>query len=132
MKRGFHHRLPAPYKVVKGDVKGKESTSDEEGADKDKAENGEELAFLSTANSSAIQPYPSSATNSVYEQVSNLDRPETERLVEMNDSTNSGYDRVEHQEEFMPLEVNLPEEEEDITWQMSDFLGPERVPLSYG
>ena len=58
MKRGFHHRLPAPYKVVKGDVKGKDSTSDEEGTNKDKAEDGEELAGIPTANSSAILIMP--------------------------------------------------------------------------
>ncbi len=131
MKRGFDHRLLAPYKVVKGEAKGKESMSDEKGADKDKAKNGEELAILSTANSSSVQPYPSSAANSVYEQVRDLDPLETERLVETGDSTNSGYDRLEAQEEFRPLEVDLPEEEEDITWQMSDFLGPERVPTAY-
>ena len=131
MKRGFDHRLPAPYKVVKGDAKGKESMGDEKGADKDKAQTGEELAILPTANLSPVQPYPSSATNSIYEQVRNLDPPETERLIETSDSTNSGYDRVERQEEFVPLDVNLPEEEEDITWQMSDFSAPERVPLSY-
>ena len=105
--------------------------SDEKRADKDKAENGEELAVLSTANSSAIQPYPPSATNGVYEQARDLDTPENERLSESNALTNSGYDRAERQEEFMPLEVNLPEEEEDITWQMSELLGPERVPSSY-
>ena len=132
MRRGFDHRLPAPYKVVKGDANGKESMSDEKGADGDNAENGEELAVLPTANPSPVQPYLSCATNSGYEQVRDLDPPETERLSQSSDSTDSGYGRVEHQEEFMPLEVNLPEEEEDITWQMSDFLGPERVPLSYG
>ena len=130
MKRGFDHRLLAPYKVVKGEAKAKESMTNERGADKDKAENGKELAILSTANSCSVQPYPSSAANSVYEQVRNLDAPETERLIESSDSTNSGYDRLETQEDFMPLEVNLPEDE-DITWQMSDFVGPERVPTAY-
>ena len=105
--------------------------SDEKGADEDKAENGEELAVLATARLFPVQPYPSSATNSVYVQVRDLDPPETKRLSESSDSTHSGYDRVEHQEDFTPLEVNSPEEE-DITWQMSDFSAPERIPLSYG
>lgn len=130
MKRGFDHRLLAPYKIVNGDANEKESASDERGADKDKADKEEELAILSTANSFTVQPYRSSATNSAYEQVHDLDPPEPERLSESSDSTNSRYDRVERQEEFTPLEVDLPEEE-DITWQMSDFSSPERVPLSY-
>ncbi|KAK0508144.1 hypothetical protein JMJ35_009228 [Cladonia borealis] len=130
IRRGFDHRLPAPYKVVKGEVKGKESTSEEKGADKDKAESGEELAVLPTANSSPVQPYQRSPTNNVYEKVRDLEPLETKRLVETSDSTHSGYDQVEHQEDFTPLEVNFPEEE-DITWQMSDFSSPERVPLSY-
>ena len=132
MKRGFDHRLLPAYKVVKGEAKGQESTSDEEGADKDQAGKEEELAILSTANLSPVQPYPSSATKSVYAHLRDLDSSETERLTESSDSTNSGYNRVERQEEFMPLEVNLPEEEEDITWQMSDFVRPERIPLAYG
>ena len=105
--------------------------SNEKGADEDNAENGEELAVLPTAKSSAIQSYPSSAINGIYEHARDLDTPENERLSEWNALTNSSYDRVERQEEFIPLEVNLPEEEEDITWQMSELLGPERVPSSY-
>ena len=130
MKSGFQHRLLAPYKVVEGDADGKGSVSDEEGADKVRAGEGEELATLSTANLLPAQPYPSSATSSAYERVQDLDPPQPERLRESSDSTNSRYDRVERQDEFMPLEVNLPEEE-GITWQMSDFSAPERVPLSY-
>ena len=104
--------------------------SDDRGAYEDKAEYGEELAILPTANSSPVQPYQPSPTNNVYEKVRDLDPLESKRLVETSDSTHGGYDRVEHREDFTPLEVNLPEEE-DITWQMSDFSSPERVPLSY-
>ena len=104
--------------------------SDEKGADEDTAENEEELAILPTANSSPVHPYQSSPSDNVYEKVRDLDPSRTKRLSESSDSTHSGYDRVEHQEDFTPLEVNLPEEE-DITWQMSDFSSPERVPLSY-
>ena len=63
-------------------------------------------------------------------QVRDLGPLETERLSESSGSTDSGYDRVEHQEGFTPLEINLPEEE-DITWQISDLSEPERVPWSY-
>ena len=130
MKRGFQHRLLAPYTVVKGDADANESLSDEEGADKVRVGEGEELATLSTANLLPAQPYPSSATNSAYEQVRDPDLPGPGRLSESSDSRNSRHDRVERQEESIPLEVNLPEEDE-ITWQMSDFSGPERETLSY-
>ena len=130
MKRGFSHRLLAPYEVVKGNTDAKDWMSDEKGADKVRAGEGEELATLPTANLLPAQPYPSSATSTAYEQLRDLDPPGPERLSESSDSSSSRYDRVERQEEFMPLEVNLPEEE-DITWQMSDFSAPERVPLSY-
>ena len=129
MKRGFQHRLLAPYKVVKGDVDADESVSDEEGADKVEAGEGEELATLLTANTPPAQPYPSSATNSAYEQVRDLDPTGPERPSASSDSTNSRYDRVERQEGFMPLEVDM--REEDIMWQMSDFSVPEREALSY-
>ena len=62
MKRGFQHRLLAPYTIVKGDADGNESASDE-GADKVRAGEDEELATLPTANLLSAQPYPSSATN---------------------------------------------------------------------
>ena len=130
MKRGFQHRLLAPYKVVKGEAEENESVSHEEGADKVRVGEGEELATLSTANLLPAQPYPSSATNSAYEPVRDPDLTGPPRLSESHDSTNSRYDRVERQEGFMPLEVTLPGED-DITWQMSDFLGPEREALSY-
>ena len=125
MRRGFSHRLLAPYKVVKDDTDAKDSMSDEKGADRFRAGEGEELTTFPTA-----QPCPSSATNTAYEQVRDFDPPEAKRLSDSSDSANSRYERVERQEEFMPLEVNLPEEE-DITWQMPDFSAPERIPLSY-
>ena len=130
MKRGSQHRLLAPYEVVKGDADGNESVSDEEGADKVRAGEGEELATLPTANLLPAQPYPSSATNGAYEQLRNPDSSETERLSKSSHSTENHYNQVERQEEFMPLEVYLPEDE-DIARQMSDFSAPERVPLSY-
>lgn len=129
MKRGFQHRLLAPYTIVKSYADGNESASDE-GADKVGAGEGEELATLPTANLLPAQPYPSSATNTAYEHVRDLDPPGPERLSGSSGSANDRYDQVERQEEFMPLEVNLPEED-DITWQMSDFSGPEREILSY-
>ena len=130
MRRGFQHRLLAPYKVVKGEAEENESVSHEEGADKVRVGEGEELATLSTANLLPAQPYRSSATNSAHEQVRDPDLPGPGRLSESRDSTNSRHDRGERQDEFMPLEVNLPEED-DITWQMSDFSGPEREALSH-
>ena len=95
MKRGFQHRLPAPYKVVKGDAEENESVSDEEGAAKVKAGEGEELATLPTASLLPAQPYPSSANNSAYEQVRDPDLPGPGRLSGSSSSANDRYDRVE-------------------------------------